>query len=155
MDTATLIIAVASAFAVLSAIGVLLTRDNLYAAIYMSVTMLLIAAIYAVYNVQQVVVLIAFVFVGAVGMITIAIAATYRSVPTKKVSIAWIAPVIIVFAITSYFYYNFATSNLKVQGLSLAFEKLSTDYMVLLVFLFSLMILMMLSAIKLARRVEL
>lgn len=155
MNFATLMIEVIGAFAVLSAIGVLLTRDNLYAALYMSVTMLLISAIYAVYNVQQVVVLIAFVFVGAVGMITIAIAATYRYVPTRKVNIVWIAPVIIVFAVASYFYYKFATSNIETQGLNLAFERFSTDYALLIVFLFSLIILMMLSAIKLARRVEL
>ncbi len=155
MDTGTLIIAAASVFTILSAIGVLLTRDNLYAALYMSVTMLLIAAIYAAYNIQQVVVFIAFVFVGAVGMITIAIAATYRYIPAKKISVGWIIPVIIVFAITSYFYYGFATFNLKTQELSLGFEKLSTEYMVLLVFLFSLIVIMMLSAIKLARRVEL
>jgi len=102
-----------------------------------------------------VVVLIAFVFVGAVGMITIAIAATYRYVPTRKVNIVWIAPVIIVFAVASYFYYKFATSNIKTQGLNLAFERFSTDYTLLITFLFSLIILMMLSAIKLARRVEL
>ena len=127
----------------------------MYAALYMSITMILIAAIYAAYNVQQVVVLIAFVFVGAVGMITIAIAATYRFVPSRKVNLLWIAPVIIVFAIVSYLYYSYATVNIVTENLGSAFEKLPSEYLVLLVFLFSVMILMMLSAIKLARRVEL
>ncbi len=155
MDTTTLVIAVAGVFAILSAIGVLLTRENLYAALYMSITMLLIAAMYAAYNVQQVVVLIAFVFVGAVGMITIAIAATYRYVPSRRINLIWIAPVIVVFAVTSYLYYNFATLSMKAENLDVAFQRLPSEYLVLLIFLFSVMILMMLSAVKLARRVEL
>ncbi|RLF07917.1 MAG: hypothetical protein DRJ69_06680, partial [Thermoprotei archaeon] len=72
-----------------------------------------------------------------------------------KVNVAWIAPVIIVFAIASYFYYKLATSNIETQGLATAFKSFTSEYVLLLVFLFSLIVLMMLSAIKLARRVEL
>lgn len=149
META--IVAVSSIFAVLSAIGVLLTRENLYAALYMSITMLFIASIYAMYNIQQAVILIAFVFVGAIGIITIAIAATYRQIPSRRINLAWMIPIFIVFVATSYEYYR-STSNLEFE---FALENFTSNYMVLMVFLFSLIIIMMISAIRLARRVEL
>ncbi len=153
MDTVTLLTAVAGVLAVLASIGVLLTRDNFYAALYMSVAMIFIAAIYAVFNLQPVVVMITLVFVGAVGIVTIAIAATYRAVPTRKVDLIWIAPVIVVFAIVSYAYFSFATANLEISAEN-AFADVPTDYLFVVLFLFAVMILMMLSAIKLARRVE-
>ncbi len=99
MNIDTLIIAVAGLFAVASSIGVLLTRDNFYAALYMSVAMLFVAAIYAAFNIQPVVVIIALIFVGAVGIVTVAIAATYRAGVSRKVNVFWVVPVIVVFAI--------------------------------------------------------
>jgi NADH-quinone oxidoreductase subunit J len=154
MNIETVIIAVAGIFAVASSIGVLLTRDNFYAALYMSVTMIFVAAIYAAFNLQPVVVIIALIFVGAVGIVTIAIAATYRARPSRQVSLAWTAPVVIVFGILAYAYYKFATQDLEITGQGV-FPAVASDYFFVVVFLFSLVVLMMLSAIKLARRVDL
>jgi NADH-quinone oxidoreductase subunit J len=154
MDAVTLLIALAGVFAIASSIGVLLTKDNLYAALYMSVSMLMVAAIYAVYNLQPVIVMIAFVFVGAVGMITIAIAATYRFVPVRRVDLLWIAPILVVFAVVAYAYYSFSTSSIVISDVNSAFATVPSDYLLVVIFLFSVMVLMMLSAIKLVRRVE-
>ncbi len=154
MNTITLLTAVAGVLAVLSSIGVLMTRDNLYAALYMTVTMLFVAAIYAAFNLQPVVVMIVLIFVGAVGIVTVAIAATYRAMPSRKIDLLWLAPAIIVFGVLCYAYYRFATTNLEISANN-AFAAVPTDYLFVVLFLFVVMILMMLSAIKLARRVEL
>lgn len=153
MNIETVIIAVAGVFAVASSIGVLLTKDNFYAALYMSVTMLFVAAIYAAFNLQPVVVIIALIFVGAVGIVTVAIAATYRAKTSRKVNLAWTAPVVIVFGILGYAYYRFAAQDLEIGHDS--FSAVASDYFFVVVFLFSVVVLVMLSAIKLARRVEL
>lgn len=154
MNIDTLIIAVAGLFAVTSSVGVLLTKDNFYAALYMSVTMLFVAAIYAVFNIQPVVVIIALIFVGAVGIVTVAIAATYRAGISRKVSIFWVVPVIVVFAILALAYTNLAVESIEIANPEV-FSAVATDYFFVIAFLFALVVLMMLSAIKLARRVDL
>lgn len=154
MNIETVIVAVAGIFAVASTIGVLLTKDNFYAALYMSVTMLFVAAIYAAFNLQPVVVIIALIFVGAVGIVTVAIAATYRARMSRKVSLFWTLPVLIVFAILAYTYYTFATKTLEIAGQD-AFLAVPSEYFFVVALLFSLMVLMMLSAIKLVRRADL
>uniref|UniRef100_A0A7C3ZSF9 NADH-quinone oxidoreductase subunit J n=1 Tax=Archaeoglobus fulgidus TaxID=2234 RepID=A0A7C3ZSF9_ARCFL len=154
MNIDTLIIAAAGFFAVASSIGVLLTKDNFYAAMYMSVTMLFVAAIYAAFNIQPVVVIITLIFIGAVGIVTVAIAATYRAGVSRKVSIFWIIPVIIVFAILALAFTSLAVDSIEVVNPDV-FSAVATEYFFVILFLFALVVLMMLSAIKLARRVEL
>ncbi len=154
MNIETVIIAVVGVFAVASSVGVLLTRDNFYAALYMSVTMLFVAAIYATFNLQPVVVIIALIFIGAVGIVTVAVAATYRGKISSEVSLLWVAPVFVVFAILAYAYYSLATSNIEISGQEM-FSVVPSDYFSVIILLFSLTVLMMLSAIKLARRAEL
>ncbi len=151
MDSGLLLLAT-GVFAVLASIGVLLTRDNLYAALYMSVAMVFVAAMYAVYNLQPVVVMIVLIFVGAVGIITIAIAATYRAIPSRSVSIAWLLPAAIVFALVAYAYSK-TTDGLLIA--STDFSYVPTEYLFVILLLFAVMVLMMLSAVRLARRVEL
>ncbi len=154
MNIETVIIAVAGVFAVASSVGVLLTRDNFYAALYMSVTMLFVAAMYAAFDLQPVVVIIALIFVGAVGIVTVAVAATYRGKIAREVSLLWVAPVFVVFAILAYAYYSLAANNIEISGQE-TFSTIPTDYFSVVILLFSLTVLMMLSAIKLARRAEL
>jgi|Deesub1362A_J573_1020465.scaffolds.fasta_scaffold00239_31 NADH-quinone oxidoreductase subunit J len=154
MDAATLLIAALSAFAVVASVGVLLTRDNFYAALYMAVAMVSIAAVYAVFNLQPVVVLIVLIFVGAVGIVTVAVAATYRFATPRKVDLLWVAPVVGVFGIVAYFYYHLVSGDIKITPNPDSFASISTDYFFVILFLVSLMILMMLSAIKLAWRGE-
>ena len=154
MNAVTLLTAVAGVLAVLSSLGVLLTRDNFYAALYMSVAMIFVAAVYAIFDLQPVVVMIALIFVGAVGITTVAIAATYRAIPSRKIDLLWIGPAVVVLAVLSYAYYYFATADIVVSARN-AFMNVPSDYLIVVVFLFAVMILMMLSALKLARRVEL
>ncbi|RLI76277.1 hypothetical protein DRO97_01175 [Archaeoglobales archaeon] len=136
---------------VLFACGVLLTRDNLYASLYMSVTLILIATIYTVYSIQSVFVLITFIFVGAIGIITIALAATYRFIPARKISVYWLIPIAIVTAIVAYTYYLYSGQIGIVFIKEHSFASFPTEYLLMVVFLVSLMALLMLSAIKLVR----
>lgn len=154
MDATTLLVAALSAFAAVASVGVLLTRDNVYAALYMAMAMVTIAAIYAVFNLQPVVVLIVLIFVGAVGIVTVAVAATYRFASQRKVDLLWIVPALAVFGIVTYFYYRFISGNIEITQTPGSFTSISTDYFFVILFLVSLMILMMLSTIKLAWRGE-
>ena len=136
---------------ILLACGVLLSKDNLYASLYMSIALILIAAIYAAYSLQSIFVLITFIFVGAIGIITVALAATYRFIPARKISIYWLAPIAIITAIVSYTYYIYSYqmgfASIKEPNLA----SFATDYFLLIVFLIALMALLMLSAIRLVR----
>ncbi len=83
-------------FAVLSAIGTAITRDNLYAAIYLAIATGLVGAIYGLFGIAYGFVLIYLIFVGATITITIVLAATYRRVEFRGgVGRSWIAPMIL------------------------------------------------------------
>lgn len=150
MDLQTLLISALGALAVISAFGAWLTRDNFYSALYMSLTMIFVAGIYAVFNLQPAVVLITLVFVGAVGIVTIAVAATFRAKATRKLNILWTLPVLLVLAIVAYAYSGAQKISVSSTGLEFV-----GDYFLLIVFLISMMVLIMLSAIKILRRVGL
>ncbi|MCS7130367.1 MAG: hypothetical protein NZ872_02995, partial [Archaeoglobaceae archaeon] len=134
--------------ALLSAIASLLTRDNFYSALYMSLTMLFIAGIYAFYNLQPSVVLITLVFVGAVGVITIAVAATYRAKSSRKISFLWSIAIVVVAA----FLILRSPVGTKLKVLEGGITFLNT-YLLAILFLVSLMILIMLSTIKVLKEV--
>jgi NADH-quinone oxidoreductase subunit J len=144
-----LLIPLIGALALSSAIGALLTRENFYSALYMSLTMLFIAGIYAFYNLQPSVVLITLVFVGAVGVVTIAIAATYRAQNSRRISYFW---AIIVALFSAILILQFPPPfGYGMLGNGIGF--LST-YLMATLFLVALMILIMLSTIKILREVE-
>ncbi len=147
MDLNFLIILI-GALALSSAIGSLLTRDNFYSALYMSITMLFVAGLYAFHNLQPSVVLITLVFVGAVGVVTVAIAATYRSQESRRISLAWTLLIAIVSAI---FVVQFP-SSVSPEVLSDGIGFLST-YLLAVIFLLAMMVLVMLSAIKILKEV--
>ena len=148
MDLQTLLISTLGALAIVSAVGAWLTRDNFYSALYMSVAMLFVAGIYAVFNLQPAVVLITLVFVGAVGIVTIAVAATFRAKTARKINILWTLPILLVLAIVAYAYIEAQKISVSSSGIEFV-----GDYFLLIVFLISMMILVMLSAIKILRRV--
>ncbi|MEM0089270.1 MAG: hypothetical protein QXM23_01425 [Archaeoglobaceae archaeon] len=150
MDLQTLLISTLGALAVISAIGAWLTRDNFYSALYMSVAMIFVAGIYAVFNLQPAVVLITLVFVGAVGIVTIAVAATFRAKTARKINLFWTLPILVVLAIVAYAYSEARKIPISSTGLEFV-----GDYFLLIVFLISMMVLVMLSAIKILRRVGL
>lgn len=153
MDLSGSILLVLGVVAILSSIGVLLSRDNLYASLYMAVTMILIATMYAALNLQPVFILITFIFVGAIGMVTVAIASTYR-VSEKKISLnkAWAVPVILVIGVIGYTVFTFSSGSLKTFDFGETLVTFPSDYSLLVVFLVSLMTLLMLSAISVYRR---
>lgn len=150
MDLQTLLISTLGLLAIISAIGAWLTRDNFYSALYMSVTMIFVAGIYAAFNLQPAVVLITLVFVGAVGIVTIAVAATFRAKNPRKISLLWTMPTLLVLAIVVYAYSEAQRISVSSSGIEFV-----GDYFLAIVFLISMMVLVMLSAIKILRRVGL
>ncbi len=148
MGAETTAILAVSVLATLSSLGVLLARDNFYASIYMSVTMLLIAAIFAILGVHSVFVIIAFIFVGAIGVITVVLAATYRYLPPSKLSNIWILPALItagmlIFSVYGLYEYIKVTDTVS---------QLAESYPELITLLFAMMVLMLLSAVHMIRR---
>jgi len=148
-----LLLALASV-AVLSSLAVLLNKDNFYAALFMSVTLITVATVYALFDIQPVFVLIAFVFAGAIGIVTVALAATYRTVPGSQVSKLWGIPVIITASFLAFFSFICVKRQaiLHPQTGTIQFELqnfLATpEYILLVLSLSSLGILLMLSALK-------
>ncbi|MCS7144597.1 MAG: hypothetical protein NZ879_06200 [Archaeoglobaceae archaeon] len=143
------LVPILGAMALLSAIASLITRDNFYSALYMSLAMLFIAGIYAFYNLQPSVVLITLVFIGAVGVVTIAVAATYRAKSSRKVNLLWS----IAIAIVAVFLILQMPFKPTFEVLKDGMTFLST-YLLAVIFLVSLMLLIMLSTIKILREVE-
>ncbi|NHW23693.1 MAG: NADH-quinone oxidoreductase subunit J [Archaeoglobales archaeon] len=144
-----LLIPLIGALALSSAIGALLTRENFYSALYMSLTMLFIAGIYAFYNLQPSVVLITLVFVGAVGVVTIAIAATYRAQNSRRISYFWAIIVALFSAILILQFPPLFGYGMLGNGIGFL-----NTYLMATLFLVALMILIMLSTIKILREVE-
>ncbi len=151
MDTVSLALIAMCCFAVLTAFAALFTKDTFYSALFMSVTLLTIAGMYALNNIQPVFVLIAFIFVGAIGAVTIALAAMYRDTrPKLQIDFIWLLPAIITFAIVlnSIFSLESAPSIFSSSAVSAFVE----EYAVLALFFFSLAILLMLAVVKFVRR---
>jgi NADH-quinone oxidoreductase subunit J len=81
---------------VLTALGITITRDNLYAAIYLAITTGLVGAIYGLFGITYGFILIYLVFVGATITITIVLAATYRRVEFRGgAGKSWVLPMIL------------------------------------------------------------
>lgn len=150
-----LLLALASV-AVLSSLAVLLNKDNFYSALFMSVTLITVATVYALFGIQPVFVLIAFVFAGAIGIVTVALAATYRTAPESQVSKLWGIPVIITASFLGFFSYicvkRQAILHPPLATGTIQFELqnflANPEYILLVLSLSSLGILLMLSALK-------
>ena len=153
MDMVTLSLLVMCSFAVLTSFAALLSRDNFYSALYMSITLLVIAGVYALYNVQPVFILIAFIFVGAVGAVTVALAATYRYVrPQLNLDYAWAIPAAITMLVLGFSIYAYVNYDVAAVFSEKAVVSFVSDYIVLAVFFISLSILLMMSVVKFVRR---
>jgi NADH-quinone oxidoreductase subunit J len=153
MSADMLLLSALAGTAVVFALGVLLSEDNFYSALFMSVTLVFVATIYAFFNLQPVFVLIAFVFVGAIGIVTVALAATYRSEPERQVSGLWAVPVaitafFIILAITCYPVFHPQPVSSSVIEFELMNFLPVTEYLLLILFLISLVILLLLSVLK-------
>jgi len=142
--------------AVLFSLGVLVSKDNFYSALFMSMTLVFVAAVYALFNLQPVFVLILFIFVGAIGIVTVALAATYRTEPERQVSRFWIVPVVITAFIIGFSIYSYALlapQPVPPRVIEFELEKFLTfpgfaEYLLIILFLISLVVLLLLSVLR-------
>lgn len=147
MDAGNAILLILGAVMVLSSLGVAFSRDNLYASLYMSVTLVLIAGVYSAFGLHPVFALITFIFVGAIGMVTVVVAATYRPEMKKPLKLLWIPPVVIVAVVLIASFFRSPGGSLSIPELNFV-QSFPADYALLVVFFITLMILLMLSAIR-------
>ena len=155
MSVDMLLLATLSGIAVLFALGVLVSKDNFYSALFMSVTQVFVATVYAFFNLQPVFVLLVFIFVGAIGIVTVALAATYRSEPERQVSGLWVVPVflaalIIGSAIVSHVIFAPQLVTASTIEFELANFLPVTEYLLIIVALISLVVLLLLSVLKMS-----
>ena len=145
-----LLLSALAGVAVIFALGVLVSKDNFYSALFMSVTLVLVATVYAFFDLQPVFVLIVFIFVGAIGIVTVALAATYRSAPERQLSGLWIAPVAIAAVILAGSI--FMASPQPAMSGAIEFDLMQfipqTEYLLIVVFLVSLVVLLLLSILE-------
>ncbi|MGB7001307.1 MAG: hypothetical protein WBE22_04750 [Halobacteriota archaeon] len=138
--------------AVLSSLGVLLSKDNFYSSLYMSATLIFVASIYAIFNLQPVFVLIVFIFVGAIGIVTVAVAATYRSDPERQFSKPWAVLVVITAAVVGFAIYSYKMLNPEMSFSVIKFELINfmsqSEYLILVLSLVALVVLLLLSVLK-------
>ncbi|MDF2955341.1 MAG: NADH:ubiquinone oxidoreductase subunit 6 [Candidatus Alkanophagales archaeon MCA70_species_2] len=137
---------VLAGFAVLFALGVLLTKDNFYAVVFMSATMVLIAGIYAIFQLQMVSILIIFIFVGAIGMVTVVLAATYRREPERQFSPYWAVFTVVTAFLAAYYLLMRSVPLGTARGFELV---LTSDLVLLITSMVTLIILVALSALRL------
>ena len=133
--------------AVIAAIGISITKDNLYAAIYLAVTTGLVGAIYGLFGITYGFVLIYLVFVGATITITIVLAATYRRIEYRGgVGKSWVVPMLlfIVAVITASLWTEYRVSPLTAQSLM---KLTSMNNLLLMALLSSLLMAIMLGLI--------
>ncbi len=138
--------------AVLSSLGVLLSKDNFYSSLYMSATLIFVASIYAIFSLQPVFVLIVFIFVGAIGIVTVAVAATYRSDPESQFSKPWAVLVVITAAVVGFAIYSYKMLNPEMSFSVIKFELINfmaqSEYLILVLSLVALVVLLLLSVLK-------
>ena len=119
----------------------------------MSVTQVFVATVYAFFNLQPVFVLLVFIFVGAIGIVTVALAATYRTEPERQVSGFWVLPVFLtVLIIGSAIMSNIIFAPQPITPGIIAFELMDfipvAEYLLIVVALISLVVLLLLSVLK-------
>ncbi len=161
MNVEMLLLVALAGVTALSTLGVLLTKDNFYAAMYMTLTLVMVATIYAFFSIEPVFVLIVFVFIGAIGIVTVAIAATYRHGPERQFSVFWAIPIVVTAAVLCYSIYTYVL-DVPVYTALMTFTThyslkysienfITTEYLLLLLFMTSLAVLLMLSVVNIYR----
>lgn len=142
------VLAILSALSVLFAVGSITSKDNFYSALYMSLTLIAVAAIYALANLQEIFILIAFIFVGAIGIVTVSLAAVYKFKPSRQLSKLWIIPSAVTAIVLSL---AFSRIPYLAQPGKLSLQNLGFDYALLFSALICLIILLMLSVLSISR----
>jgi NADH:ubiquinone oxidoreductase subunit 6 (subunit J) len=153
MNADMLLLVALAGIAVVFSLGVLVSKDNFYSALYMSITQVFVATIYALFNLQPVFVLLVFIFVGAIGIVTVALAATYRSEPERQISGLWAVPVFLTaLIIGSAILSNIIFAPQPVSSSTISFELMNflpvAEYLLIIVALISLVVLLLLSVLK-------
>jgi NADH-quinone oxidoreductase subunit J len=155
MTGETLLLVVLAAIAILFSLGVFLVKDNFFSAMYMSATLIMVATISAFFGIQPSFILIVFIFVGAIGVVTVALAATYRREPERPRTWWWILALLTAVILG-------ASTHLAIRREALLYPDLffrtiqfeltaflaNPEYILLVVALTSLAVLIMLSVLK-------
>jgi len=113
--------------------------------------MTFIASCYAVFGIDAAFVLIAFVFVGAIGIVTVALAATYRRPPERQLSYIWVPPAALTAVVLGYSVLmreaHFSSQvSFDIQNF------LMIDRILLILFLISLVVLLVSAILRMYRR---
>ena len=142
---------------VVFSLAALLTRDNLYSAIYLAITSTLTACLYFTFNVGLVFPLIMLIYVGVVTGLTILIAATYRYVELRSIEYSryWIIPLIIAIIVTILIVFKY-THNIRLASSPITFETLTsftTTYIPFVLILVVMLLIVALACIKILREV--
>ncbi|GGP18854.1 hypothetical protein GCM10007981_00170 [Thermocladium modestius] len=93
-------LAVLEVLIVLSSVGVLLSKDNFYAALFLAIASSLSATAFAVVYGILSFTLIVLIYVGATITITVVLAATYRRPVPHKVEGSWLGFVVLLFLLS-------------------------------------------------------
>ncbi len=156
MNAEMMLLSVFAGVMILSSLGVLLSKDNFYSALFMTLTLVMVATVYAFFDIQPVFVLIVFIFVGAIGIVTVALAATYRAMPERQFS--WLGCILVAITAAVLSYFTFAGGRYQDMGKQVVFSLSefikSSEYQLLVVFLTALVLLLYLSVIRLYRGEE-
>ncbi len=156
MTEEAVLLVVLAAFTILFSLGVILVKDNFFSAMYMSATLIMVATICAAFGIQPAFILIVFIFVGAVGVVTVALAATYRKESEREFpKLWWIFALITAVILGASTYIALKREALLYPDFSLRtiqFELTSflanPEYILLVVALTSLGVLLLLSVLK-------
>ena len=151
MTEETLLLGILAVVTIIFAAGMLFVRDNFFAAMYMSATLIMVATISAFFGIEPAFVLIVFIFVGAIGVVTVALASTYREHSENGNSLKmWLIPAIVTAGVIAISVYT--TLGRVPVGRTIAFELASflsnPEYILLVISLTALGILLMLSVLK-------
>lgn len=144
------VVLILSIFSIIFALGAWVSRDNFYSALLMSATMLTVGAIYALHGIYSTFLLIAFIFIGAIGIVTVAVAATYRFLdPRSGINEGYlvVAEIIGAFLALTVGLHTFFGGSYSDK-----FGQVLENYLSLVAFLIVLTALLMLSALSMLRR---
>lgn len=155
MDVTTLSLLMIGIIAMLSACGSLITRDNLYSALYMSITLILAAAAYAVFGISPVLILIVLIFVGAIGAVTVVLASTHRYI-TPEISVAgpvWGIPAIVTMFIIGFVIFIRVPYDIRISyDWTAILDSFASEYVILTTFVVTLIVIMVMALVKFVRR---
>jgi len=141
------------ALALVSSLGVALSRDNFYAALYLALTTSLVGILYAYLGLTYGFVLIFIIYVGATVTVTVILAAVYRRFPFRGgLSWVWVIPMAL-FVVTMVLAYYVRPVNVLVNR-TVDLGSFAESYALLFLSLFSLLVLLTVGSLVYYSRVR-